>query len=200
MTRVGTQVGDSFSVAQNLRAPLDAFAGRNFLRRAARDADLPEMAAIHVAAIGIEDHGLFVRSERPLLDFASAGSEQLRRGAAFRAQRVEMLPAILLAGDDQAIAVGPMQYSAASIGCHAGIRCVGLSPAVPDFVGSAGSARVRQPNRPGLRAIRLEEKSLRRVALLRGAAKKSDALAVGRPLRIGIPIDGRSDEAERLRA
>src|SRR5215470_6416926 len=118
------------------------------------------MAAIHVAAIGIEEDGFAVRCERPLLDFAVARSKQLRRCAGIGIERVEMLPAILFAGDDEAILRRPMEHSAAGVRSHRRIRLIGLVAAAPDLLSSTG-AGIGNPDSPGMRAVRLKEESLR---------------------------------------
>jgi len=55
---------------------------------------MPNVPAVDIAAIGIEQHGLLVGREGPLLDFAIAGSEQARRPS-FDREGVQMLPAVL---------------------------------------------------------------------------------------------------------
>src|SRR5215470_3632915 len=110
-----------------------------------------------------------------------------------------MLPAVLLAGDDQPVRGGPVQSAASGAVGHRWKGLVGLVAAAPNFASGAGTC-VGYPNRPRMRAIRLEKEPLRSVTLLGRTANEGDTLAIGRPLRRGIAVHGRRDIANRLRA
>ena len=75
MTRlcdIGAEVGEMGAVrSREFGRPFDAIAlGDLRGRRLALQSNAPEVAAIDIAAIGIEEDGLFVGRERPLFDFA----------------------------------------------------------------------------------------------------------------------------------
>src|SRR5262249_40151326 len=192
MASVGSDVGKSLAIAERDGIPLDAIAASDLLWRSARKACLPKMTAIDIATIGVEEDGFAVWRERPLLDFAVARREELRRRAGLRIHRVEMLPAVLLAGDDEPIRRGPVERAATCAVRHRGEGLVGLVATLPDFARGA-VACIRDPHRPRMRPVRFEKESCRSVALLRGAANEGDALAVRRPPGRGITIDGRRD-------
>src|SRR6266704_103144 len=94
------------TVTKHHRAPFNSVAARPLRKRISRDADIPQVATIHIAAIGIEENFCFVRREGPLLDFAITRSEQLR-SAAFGGERIEMLPAVFLGCDHELIVGSP---------------------------------------------------------------------------------------------
>src|SRR5581483_2769528 len=71
---VGAEIGQVLSIGKHNRAPFDAIAGSDDFGRSTRQRHLPKMPAIRVTTIGVEQNRLPVRSERPLLNFASSGS------------------------------------------------------------------------------------------------------------------------------
>ena|SRR5258708_732012 len=99
MFSIGAKINNSLSVTQHRWTPFIALAASEFGRMISGDVDGPEVTAVDVATIGVEEHGLAIGSEGPLLDFAVAGSEQVR-GPAFRRKRVEMLPSIFFGSDE----------------------------------------------------------------------------------------------------
>src|SRR5260370_37784161 len=120
------------------------------------------MTAVNITAIGIEENRLLIGAERPLLDFAVSRREKFWR-AARRRNCVKMLPAILLAGKNNAILRCPMNHAATGIVRHVGERILQLRSAVPDLF-RVRRFRVGHEDCPGMRAIRLNEISLRSVA------------------------------------
>src|SRR5215831_13464896 len=82
---------------------------RGELRRAATcNRNGPDMAAVHVAAVGIEENRFFVRSQGPLLDFAVAGREEFGRATIGR-ESVQMLPSVFFGGHHDLVVSPPIQ-------------------------------------------------------------------------------------------
>ena len=109
-----------------------------------------------------------------------------------------MLPAILFGGHQQLIVGSPVQHASAGIIGHVGKRALGRSAAMPyRFCGARGG--VGNPDGPGVRLIRGDEKALRGVALLSRPAHKRDAFAVGRPDKVAVGIHRRRNERNGFR-
>ncbi len=119
---VRREVDERFAVVENDGVPRNIFTDRQgggcF---PGRDTNTVKVTAVDVffgaAAIGIEKDGLLVRRERPVLDFAISGSEELQIFS-IDAKGIEMLPAVLVTGDNKTIAGGPVHYTAASVLGH----------------------------------------------------------------------------------
>src|SRR5262249_28884935 len=133
----------------------------------------PYMAAIDVFAIRVVENFSPVGSKGPLFDFAVAGSEEFGR-AALRGERVEVLPAVSLAGHDDCVVCGVANYAAAGVVGHVRKRIVGFVATVPDFF-CGGGGDIGEPDGPRMRAVRLDEITFGRIARHSGLADKRDA-------------------------
>src|ERR1700746_2599966 len=91
------------------------------------------MPAVAIVAIRIEKNCLLIRAKRPLLHLAATGSQEFRGAAAIDGQTVKMLPAVLLACENNTIVGGPVNHTAAGIAGHVGKRVLQFPAAVPDF-------------------------------------------------------------------
>src|SRR5260221_2579718 len=69
---------------------------------------------------------------------------------------------------------------------------------MPKFA-RVGRVGIGNPNGPGFRAIRFNEKPVGRIPLNRGASYKGKMFAVARPDAVGLRIDRRRDELYVLR-
>src|SRR6185295_347497 len=122
MRAVRADVRDICTVAKRHRTPLDSFTSRQRPWVGGVDVNDPEMAAIDVATIRIEEYDVALRGKGPLLDFAITGCEELRLTGAVSGERIQMLPAVLFAGDHQTIVGSPVENPAAGIAGHVGKR------------------------------------------------------------------------------
>src|SRR5713101_8262369 len=120
------------------------------------------MSAVDVITIRIEENRLLIGAERPLLDFATSGGKKFR-SAAHSGHRVKVLPAVLLASENDAILRGPVDYSAASIVRLVRKRILQLRAAVPSFRG-VRRFRVRDDDCPRVWAIGRDEIAFRSIA------------------------------------
>src|SRR5205085_12331794 len=118
------EIREVLAVTQHCRTPLDPLAASPLLLSSVGKIDAPEMAAINVATVGIEEDGFAVGSERPLLDFAIPGSHELRSAAA-RREGVQVLPAVLFGGDEQTIVRSPLKDPTSGVARHIGIGALG---------------------------------------------------------------------------
>src|SRR5260370_34550701 len=155
------------------------------------------MPAINVATVRIEQYSSAIGAEGPLFDFTAARGKQARR-APFSRKRIEMLPAVFFGGNEQMIVTGPAKLYAAGVACHVRIGTFRRRAAVPNFPRGPGRD-LRDPNRPGMRLIRLKKVACGRIAGLGRPPHKRDALAVQRPDRIAVGIGAGSEETHRLR-
>src|ERR1043166_1003220 len=151
------------------------------------------MPAINVVAIGVEQDRFAVARERPLLDFALTWRKQLRSSTADY-NRIQMLPAILFAGEHNPVVCSPMNHAAACVIRHVRKRILQLLAAMPDLLGIPGFG-VGNPNRPRMRPVRLDEISFRRIARYCGSANESELLAVGGPLGSRVAVHCRRNKS-----
>src|ERR1700733_3815056 len=195
MFRVRSQVCDGFAIAENDWTPFNTVASGDADRfAAAGDVNTRNMAAIDVffgaATIGIEDHGLLIGRETPLLYFAISRREKCWIFLFFSvpSQRVKMLPAIFSARDYKAVG-SPIEHSA-TVRSHLGKGVVQFFSAVPDFM-RGGARSISDPDSPRLGNIRRDEKPFRLIAGHSRSTDEGDEFAVTRPARSLIGIDRR---------
>src|SRR5258708_17624396 len=98
MLSIGGKINNSLSITQHQWTPFVALAASEFGRMISRDADRPEVTPVNIATIGVEEHGLAIGSEGPLLDFAVACSNH-QPGPAFRRNSAEMHPYTFFGSD-----------------------------------------------------------------------------------------------------
>src|SRR5260370_21573305 len=137
------------------------------------------MPPIDIATIRIEQNGLLVESERPLLHFAMAWSKQLRC-AAFGGERIEMLPAVFLRSDYQSVVRSPIDDASPCFFGHVWKRSLRRRAAVPYFL-CRSRGGIGDPDDPWMRLIRRDEESLRCVSRLGPPPHKGHALSVPPP-------------------
>src|SRR6266404_6099489 len=192
MLRVRTEVNDCLAIAHRDWAPFVALATSELGEMISGNADSPNVSPVDIAAIGVEENGFPIRSQRPLLDFAVPRCEHMRV-AAFDGNRVEVLPAVFFRSDEQPILGGPANHAATGVFGHVRIGTIRRGTAVPYFTRTA-SGHVRDPNCPGMRLIGLKKVAHGRVALLGGAAHECYALAIERPNWIAVGVDTWSEK------
>src|SRR5712692_1657253 len=197
MGRVGSQIAKCLTVTKTYGAPFKTLATRPLSGRISRYADIPQVAAIHIATIRIKEDCALVGRERPLFYFATSGGKELRRTSC-RGQGIQMLPAVFLGSDDQLIVGGPIDHASAGVFRHIWKRSLRRCAAVPNFF-RRGSSGVCHPNGPRMRSVRSNEDAPGRVSRLRGTPDESDALPVQRPRGITVGIDGGRHELHGLR-
>ena len=73
----GTEIGDGLAVRESDGAPIDLSKFGPLNEMLAVGTNAPEMTAIDVVAIGIEENCFAVGGERPLFDFAISRGEKL---------------------------------------------------------------------------------------------------------------------------
>src|SRR5262245_60775015 len=111
MSCVGGNEREITRVSHHERAPFNSRPTAQLRRSTSGHPHAPQMPATNVVAIGIQEHGLAVARERPLLDFALAGSEELGRSSASR-DGIEMLPAVLFAREHDPVISSKMNDAA----------------------------------------------------------------------------------------
>src|SRR5260370_36161039 len=116
------------------------------------------MPPIDIATIRIEQNGLLVESERPLLHFAIAWSKQLRC-AAFGGERIEMLPAVFLRSDYQSVVRSPIDDASPCFFGHMWKRSLRRRAAVPYFL-CRSRGGIGDPDGPWMRPSSGDEEGL----------------------------------------
>src|SRR5438552_18193963 len=71
MLRIGAKINKSLSVTERQGAPFNPFPARQSPYLSARDIHSPQMPAVDVVTIRVEQNRLLVRRERPLLHFTN---------------------------------------------------------------------------------------------------------------------------------
>src|SRR3989454_7836664 len=197
MGRTGGQTGERLPVTEHYRAPFNSVFARPLFGTIPVELYAPQMPAINVVAIRIEENCFLVRRERPLFYFTTSRGKKLRRTSG-GGQDIQMLPAVFLGSDDKLIAGGPIDYAAAGILRHVWERSLRRHAAMPYFF-SRPYSRLCYPDGPRMRFVRSNEEALGRVSRLRGSPNKSDTLPLQRPRGITVGIDRWRHELHSLR-
>src|SRR5260370_4311666 len=154
------------------------------------------MPTVYISAVGIEQDGLLVWREGPLIHFAITWRKKFRRPSS-RGQRIQMLPAVFFGSDYKLIVGGPIDDAASGFLRHFWKRSLRRRTAAPNFFG--GSLRgVCHPDGPGVRLIRSKEASLTGVAGFCWLPHEGDAPPVQRPDCIAVLIHRRRHKLNRL--
>ena len=148
------------------------------------------MAAIDIILIRGKNHGFLVRRERHVFHIEIASGQQ-RGGAAAGRDRIQVVAAVLLGGEDDA-SVREVQGGVLS---EAGQGIVEFVAAMPELMRRAADF-VSDPERPGLRAHRNQ----RKFGFLSWRPNKNNLFAIRRPARHGIFIDSGGEVANRVAA
>src|SRR5215467_15415110 len=123
VSSIGSQIGKCLAIAEHHGAPFDSFTACPLRRRTARNTNAPQMSPIDVATIGVEEKCFLVGSERPLLDFAVPGREELGRAAISR-KGIQVLPAVFFRSQHQLVVGGPIENAASGVVGHVRKRFV----------------------------------------------------------------------------
>src|SRR5260370_25109129 len=160
MFRMRTKENKALPCSQHHGTPLVTFPACELAGVISGDVYGPKVTPVDIPTIGIEENHLTIGRERPLLNFTVARGEQTR-GSTFRGKRIEMLPAVFLGSDQQTVARCPANHTASGVARHVRVRTLRRSTAVPNFP-RAATRRVRHPNRPWMRLIRLKKRANQR--------------------------------------